>query len=138
MNMFETGVRYEDSVSEYLTEHKIQHESQVTIGKKRSGGKHRVDIVVGNVLVSLKHQEVNGTAEEKIPYEFLKLQDAVEDYGYDRAIIVLSGPKKMNRGEQGWTLKDYYLSDTFKDKFKEICPKVTIMSHEEFINYVIQ
>jgi len=120
-----TGTKYEKQVEQLLNEN-YQYQSQVVIGKKRNGGNHRVDLIIDKTLISLKHQEVKGTAEEKVPFEFMKLQQAVNDYNYDNAIIVLSG-------ESGWTWKEYYLSQEFKEQMKLIYPDVSIMSHEQFI-----
>ena len=120
-----TGTKYEKLVEQLLNEN-YQYQSQVVIGKKRNGGNHRVDLIIDKTLISLKHQEVKGTAEEKVPFEFMKLQQAVNDYNYDNAIIVLSG-------ESGWTWKKYYLSQEFKEQMNLIYPDVSIMSHEQFI-----
>jgi len=109
-----------------LEQNEVSFKSQTVIGKKRNGGNHRVDLIIdGEILVSLKHQEVAGTAEEKVPFEFMKLQHAVEDYGFKRAIIVLSG-------DNGWTWKNYYLSEDFKNQMNILYPDVEIMSHDEF------
>ena len=120
-----TGNNYEKTVSKLLKESNYKFKDQVTIGKKRNGKKHRVDVLIDKTLVSLKHQEVNGTAEEKVPFEFMKLQHAVEDYDYEKAVIVLSG-------DTGWTWKEYYLSPEFKTNMKQVYPDVSIMSHQEF------
>ena len=120
-----TGNNYEKTVSKLLKESNYKFKDQVTIGKKRNGKKHRVDVLIDKTLISLKHQEVNGTAEEKVPFEFMKLQHAVDDYDYDKAVIVLSG-------DTGWTWKEYYLSPEFKNNMKQVYPDVTIMSHREF------
>jgi hypothetical protein len=121
-----TGTNYEKRIDVFLTENKIQYRSQINIGAKRNGKRHRVDLIIDNTLVSLKHQQVGGTAEEKVPFEFMKLQHAVEDYNYDNAIIVLSG-------NTGWTWKEYYLSDEFKEAMKVLYPDVSIMTHENFV-----
>jgi hypothetical protein len=100
----------------------------VNIGEKRNGGKHYIDILLnGKELISLKYQKVQGTAEEKIPFEFMKLQDAIDDHKYQSATIVLAGP------DEAWKWKDYYLSDTFCDKMKKIYPDVRIISHNQFV-----
>lgn len=121
-----TGIKYEKRLETFLKENNYQCKSQVVLGKKRNGGNHRVDLVIDKTLVSLKHQEVKGTAEEKVPFEFMKLQHAVDDYNYDNAIIVLSG-------NSGWTWKDYFLSTEFKAQMASIYPDVSIMSHEQFL-----
>jgi len=124
-----TGNNYEDVVEELLNEHtKHKVESQVNVGAKRNGGRHYVDILLnGDELVSLKYQRVQGTAEEKIPFEFMKLQHAIDDHGYKSAVIVLAGPDKA------WKWKDYYLSDEFKSNMRQIYPDVRIISHEQFV-----
>lgn len=124
-----TGKSYEDVVEELLieyTDHKVQ--SQVNVGAKRNGGRHYVDILLNEKhLVSLKFQRVQGTAEEKVPFEIMKLQHAVDDHGYEDAVIVLAGP------DEAWKWKEYYLSDEFQSDMKKIYPKVRIISHEQFV-----
>lgn len=124
-----TGGNYETEVENLLEQfsvHKFQ--SQVMVGTKRNGGKHYCDIVLnGEELISLKYQRVQGTAEEKIPFEFMKLQDAVDDHGYKSATIVLAGPDKA------WKWKDYYLSEEFGAKMRIIYPNVRIISHNQFV-----
>ena len=140
-----TGTNYETRISKFLTENHISNfHSQVVIGEKRNGGKHNVDLMFGGevvykkkrktpdslhkggLLVSLKDQNIGGTAEEKIPFECMKLQDAIDDYGYDSAIIVLNG-------DEGWSWKEYYLSERFHKRIELFAPDVTIISHEDFI-----
>ena len=125
-----TGTNYETEVENLLedySEHAV--ESQVMVGSKRNGGKHYCDIVLnGNELISLKYQRVHGTAEEKIPFEFMKLQHAIDDHDYKSATIVLAGPDKA------WKWKDYYLSEEFRAKMGSIYPDVRIINHEQFVS----
>ena len=140
-----TGTTYEKEISALLEQYtNIDFHSQVVVGQKRNDGEHVVDLLFngevkyikgrkrpislhkGGVLVSLKYQGVDGTAEEKIPFEFMKLNHACVDYGYDSAIIVLAG-------NSGWKWKDYYLSDEFRNAMKQIYPSVRIISHEQFV-----
>ena len=93
--------------------------------KKTKNHKRYISEHEGGDLLSLKYQKVDGTAEEKIPFEVLKLQDSIDKYGYHRGIIVLCG-------DEGWTLKEYYLSEKFISKMKLICPDVTITDEENF------
>ena len=65
--------------------------------------------------------------EHLIPFEYLKLQDSIDNYEYDSAIIVLCG-------DDGWTLKEYYLSNEFRLKMQSIASNVTIVSEEQFRN----
>ena len=92
---------------------------------KKKGRKRFISLHKGGILISLKYQRVEGTAEEKIIFECVKLQDAIDTYGYESAIIVLCG-------NRGWTLKEYYLSDKFTDKLKLIAKDVIIMTEETF------
>ena len=125
-----TGTNYETEVENLLedySEHTV--ESQVMVGSKRNGGKHYCDIVLnGDELISLKYQRVQGTAEEKIPFEFMKLQHAIDDHGYKSATIVVAGPDKA------WKWKDYYLSEEFRGKMSSIYPNVRIINHEQFVS----
>ncbi len=140
-----TGTLNEKEIEKFLVENFADAvKSQVNIGKKRNNGVHVVDLLIGGEtytpkgrvrpisnhkggkLISLKYQEVTGTAEEKVPFEVMKLQDAIDDYGYESAIVVLCG-------DNGWSWKEEYLSDRFKKRMKSFCPDVTIMSQEEFL-----
>ena len=124
-----TGKSYEDVVEELLlehTNHKVK--TQVNVGAKRNGGRHYVDILLNDTeLLSLKYQKVQGTAEEKILFEIMKLQHAVTDHGYKSAVIVIAGPDKA------WKWKEYYLGDEFQSAMKKIYPDVRIISHEQFV-----
>jgi hypothetical protein len=80
---------------------------QVDIGERLGGGKHVVDLVAydpegGGFLISLKWQQVSGTAEQKVPFEAMCLVQAVlsEPERYRRAYLVLGGPS--------WKLRDFY------------------------------
>jgi hypothetical protein len=73
--------------------------SQVTIGNKPGGGKHRIDWEVvdkenENIrgLVSCKSQNTSGTAEEKVAYEVIKILHSMKiDSRYVHAWIILGG-----------------------------------------------
>ena len=146
-----TGKVNETNIEQFLTENydgdvQSQVELGIQFGTKK---KHILDILLdgevllkkgrktpislhkGGTLISLKYQKVEGTAEEKIPFECYKLQDAIDTYGYDSAIIVLCG-------DGGWTLKEYYLSDKFTDKLKLTAKDVTIMTEEKFLEEYVK
>jgi len=93
--------------------------------KKKKKAKRWISEHQGGDLISLKYQKVEGTAEEKIPFEFIKLQNAIDKYKYNRAIIVLCG-------DGGWTLKKTYLHEEFISQMKSICPDVTITDEDNF------
>ncbi|WP_139276661.1 PD-(D/E)XK nuclease superfamily protein [Spirulina major] len=54
-----------------------RYETQVNIGHRPGGGKHYVDVVAAKdeamILISLKWQQVSGTAEQKVPFEVICL-----------------------------------------------------------------
>jgi len=57
----------------------------------------------------------------------MKLQHAIDDYGYKSATIVVAGPDKA------WKWKEYYLSEEFCAKMKFIYPDVRIINHNQFV-----
>jgi hypothetical protein len=140
-----TGTLNEKEIEKFLNENLNEVvKYQVNVGKKRNNGVHIVDVMIGGEthipknnkrpisnhkgghLVSLKYQQVLGTAEEKVPFEVMKLQDAIDDYGYESALIVLCG-------DTGWSWKKEYLSERFKKRMKLLGPDVNIISQEEFL-----
>ena len=131
-----TGIKYEKQIEKLLEEKSIPYKPQYNVGKTRSGKGHRVDILLnGKELISLKHQEVGGTNDEKIVFECMKLQHAIEDYDYESATIVLEGP--------AWKAKNvswgrYFLSNDFKnDVLNKLAPNVRVIDHETFLKEYI-
>jgi hypothetical protein len=61
----------------------------------RGGRRHFVDVIAERdgkrFLVSLKWQQVSGTAEQKVPFEVISLADAVNKNGFTKAYLVLGG-----------------------------------------------
>ena len=115
---------------EYLCEHLASLkgcdvEEQVNIGLRPTGGAHNTDLIVDGTIVSLKYQDVAGTAEEKIPYEQMCLQHGCFTYGYDSAIIVLAGP--------GWKHIDGYREGVFNTRMHT--PNVKVMNFDEFLTH---
>ena len=71
---------------------------QVRVGQKPWGGGHVVDVVLNDkIIVSLKHQESPGSICEKNIAEVICLDHAVKQYGYEKAILVLSDPYDVMR-----------------------------------------
>lgn len=109
-----SGKYYEETVQRAIErscdKNGLTANRQQRVGTSPSGRRHIVDWeLVSNSndevrgLVSCKFQDTGGTAEEKVPYEILKLLHAMEeDSRYKRAWIVLGG--------KGWTvgLKSFY------------------------------
>ena len=76
--------------------------------------------------MSLKWQQVSGTAEQKVPFEVICLLQALIDNNgkYDKAYLVLGGP--------GWSLRDFYTSGGLK-KYLEYKEKIDVLNLEDFV-----
>lgn len=103
-------------------------QTQQVVGTRLGGnGRHFVDAIAEKdgkrYLVSLKWQQVSGTAEQKVPFEVICLVDAVEAHGFDKAYLVLGGA--------GWTLRDFYVGGGLKKYLKY--DKVEILTLESFV-----
>ena len=76
-------------------------EKQVTVGCRPGGRKHNVDAIAikggARIVVSLKWQQVSGTAEQKVPFEVICLAEVVSCGNCQKAYLVLGG--------DGWTLR---------------------------------
>jgi hypothetical protein len=104
--------------------------TRVNIGNRLGGGRHFVDVVAANQscrhLISLKWQQVSGTAEQKVPFEAMCLAEAVDcsEGGYSSAYLVLGG--------DGWKLRDFYTRGGLARYMRGIdC--VSILSLESFV-----
>jgi hypothetical protein len=104
---------------------------QVHIGSRMGGGKHLVDFVAEDrtgkaYLISVKWQQVTGTAEQKVPFEAMCLADAIRDSGgrYAHAYLVLGG--------SGWKLREFYTGGGLAEhlRFGDL---VKIVSLETFV-----
>ena len=100
----------------------------VNIGQRLGQGRHIVDVVAtkdnANFLVSLKWQQVSGTAEQKVPFEVISLSEAMQGGAYARAYLVLGG--------DGWRLRDFYTSGGL-NKHLTRPESVEIVTLERFI-----
>jgi hypothetical protein len=102
---------------------------QVYIGLAPGDKRHRVDVLVDTdngeqILVSMKWQQTSGTAEEKVPFEVVKLLHALKSGKYKTAYLVLGG--------NGWSIKQFYL----KGGLKEFIPdsdKIHIVDLDTFV-----
>lgn len=103
---------------------------RTSVGKRPAGGKHIVDAIAikanQKVLISLKWQQVSGTAEQKIPYEIICLLKALKDNkgSCSKAYIVLGG--------EGWTLRNFYVTGGLNEYIRGI-EQVKIVTFENFI-----
>ena len=123
-----TGQVLEAMVVPALIRGGYQVERQVVIEDRPGGGTHRVDAVASKdahrFLVSLKWQQVSGTAEQKVPFEVISLAHAVRSGKYERAYLVLGG--------NGWTLRDYFTSGELQEYLKDTdCVRVVTL--EDFV-----
>jgi hypothetical protein len=105
------------------------HQTQVVVANRPGGRKHKVDVVATHngkkFLISLKWQQVGGTAEQKVPFEVISLAEALQkDPVFSSAYLVLGG--------SGWTLRDFYTGGGLSGYLKN-CDRVNIISLEDFI-----
>ena len=103
-------------------------QTQVKIGKRPGGGTHKVDAVAEkgdeHLLVSLKWQQVGGTAEQKVPFEVICLAEEVRSGRFQKAYLVLGG--------DGWTLRDFYTSGQL-NKHLTHGDRVNVVTLERFV-----
>ncbi len=90
------------------------YDTQVNIGERFGGGRHFVDVIAKDAdgqryLISLKWQQVSGTAEQKVPFEAMCLAEAVRTSmtAYAKAYLVLGGP--------GWKLREFFIGGGLRD-----------------------
>jgi hypothetical protein len=104
---------------------------QYHVGERFGGGRHFVDVMAENrsgkkYLISLKWQQVSGTAEQKVPFEAICLADAILSGGeeFAKAYLVLGG--------EGWKLRDFYIKGGLQ-KHLTYSKLVTITTLESFV-----
>lgn len=126
-----TGRVLEKMIIPALEQGTYRYKKQVTIGRRLGGGNHKVDILAiapdgQEIPVSMKWQQTSGTTEQKVPFEIMCLADAVHNSQgkFSKAYLVLGG--------EGWTLRDFYLSNELSQYLKN-CEPVLIVSLENFI-----
>lgn len=105
------------------------------VGTRFGVSKHYIDTYALDrfgrpYLISLKWQQVGGTAEQKIPFEVVSLADAmIRNEAYFKAYLVLGG--------EGWRFKDFYLSGGLRS-FLVNADLVNIVSLERFVELANQ
>ncbi len=131
-----TGMVLEQMVLPALEHGRYRYQRQVTIGVRLGGGKHVVDVLAEDVagkkfLISLKWQQVSGTAEQKVPFEAICLAEAVRssDGQYHQAYLVLGGP--------GWKLRDFFVGGGLQGHLTH-SDLVRIVTLEEFVSLANQ
>jgi hypothetical protein len=125
----------EEMVLPALQEAGYRYEKQSRIGRAMGDRPYRANLLVYDpasgrrIVVSLKWQQVAGTAEQKVPFEVIVLLELLESRGCDDAYLVLGGT--------GWTpqLREFYLSGELC-RFMPEAKRVKIVGLEEFIKLV--
>ena len=101
-----TGGVLERMILPALDQGGYTYQTQVKLGRRLGIGQHVADAIAEKdgrkILVSLKWQQVSGTAEQKVPFEIICLLEALEAGHHDKAYLVLGG--------EGWTLRNFYTS----------------------------
>lgn len=126
-----TGAVLENMINSALEHGKYRYRKQVIIGERLGGGKHKIDLVIADqnenkMLISLKWQQVLGTAEQKVPFEVICLIKAIDDSKgeFKKAYMVLGGG--------GWKLRDFYVGGGLQ-KYIHNMEHITILTLEKFI-----
>jgi len=123
-----TGGVLEAMVLPALDRGGYQHRAQVPIGDRLGCGKHVVDAIAEKdghqILVSVKWQQVAGTAEQKVPFEMICLLEALEVGPYAKAYLVLGG--------EGWKLRQFYIAGGLT-RFLRNAERVEIITLEGFV-----
>ena len=103
-------------------------ETQVGIGNRPGGRRHIVDAVAekgGRIwLISMKWQQVSGTAEQKVPFEVISLAEPVLSGRYEGAYLVLGGP--------GWSLREFYTGGGLQEHLTH-AELIKILTLENFV-----
>lgn len=123
-----TGGVLEAMVLPALSNGGYTYRTQVHIGRRLGVGRHIIDVIATkdgrSVLVSVKWQQVSGTAEQKVPYEVICLMEALVSTEFSKAYLVLGGDK--------WSLRDMYISGGLS-KFLAHENQVEILTLESFV-----
>jgi len=123
-----TGGVLEAMILPALTRGGYSFKVQQPIGQRFGGGVHVVDVVADRdgikYLVSLKWQQVSGTAEQKVPFEVICLAESVLSGEYSKAYLVLGG--------EGWKLRNFYIGGGLKSHLVH-ADKVDIVTLEAFV-----
>lgn len=123
-----TGGVLEQMVLPALEQGGYVYRTQVKIGQRLGCGTHVVDVIASkdgrDVLVSMKWQQVSGTAEQKVPFEVICLLDALGSSTYNKAYLVLGG--------EGWSLRDFYTGGGLQ-KYLQHADRVEILTLEAFV-----
>ena len=123
-----TGGVLEQMVLPALDQGGYGYKVQVKIGQRLGCGQHFVDVIAQRdglpILISMKWQQVSGTAEQKVPFEVICLLEALGSGNYGKAYLVLGG--------EGWKLRHFYVDGGLK-RYLPIDGRVDIITLEGFV-----
>src|SRR6266404_4833292 len=124
-----TGGVLEAMVLPALERGGYKYQKQVVVGQRLGGAsRHKVDAVAEKngekIIVSMKWQQVGGTAEQKVPFEVMCLAGEVKSGAYQKAYLVLGG--------EGWTLRPFYTSGDLVNHLIDAA-HVHVMTLEGFV-----
>lgn len=124
----QTGVILERMILPALEGGGYRYSVQVKVGDRLGRGSHVVDVVAEKdtraILISVKWQQVSGTAEQKVPFEVICLIEAMETGRFSKAYVVLGG--------EGWKLRSFY-TERGLNKFMPDAHNVEIITLEGFV-----
>lgn len=130
-----TGRTFEDLLRPVLANNGYVSQFRTRVGTTPNGRSHIADVLVTaadgtDFLVSVKWQQTSGTAEEKVPYEYLKLKHALDTaLGPDgprfrKAYLVLGG--------EGWTMRELYTGGWLEASIPT-AGRIQVITLEQFI-----
>lgn len=129
-NTKKSGGTFEEIIRHTLEYKKYPFICQKCVGTRFETGRHIVDFIIDDkLLVSVKWQEVSGTAEQKVPFEVICLTDIIlKSSTFTKAYLVLGG--------EGWKLKNFYLSRDFLKWIPKAEGLVEVVAFEDFIRRI--
>ena len=123
-----TGFVLERMVIPALEQGGYSHRLQEELGQRFGVSRHVVDAVAEKdgrqILISVKWQQVSGTAEQKVPFEVICLLEALKAGTYQKAYLVLGG--------EGWTFRTFYTSGGLS-KYLNYGDHIEILTLERFV-----
>ena len=87
-----TGTGQELMIESLLEFNHYDYQKQVFIGKQLFNNRYKADFVADHsIIISLKWQQVAGTAEQKVIYEIASLIKIIENDNFKKAYVVIGG-----------------------------------------------
>ncbi len=123
-----TGAAMEQMIFAALERGGYFSRRRVPIGERLGGGKHVAEVVAESrgrrFIVTPRWQQVAGTAEQKVPFEVMCLENALKGGWYEKAYLVLGGG--------GWKLRAFYTGGGL-DEYMKLTGRVDILTLESFV-----